>query len=143
MKEKSICLGHLPKTFSEESRAWAENLESVQKVFLVHLREPPDHDVDHGDAYPGFTTGCGLLVVFGQASELAQPGKSAFDNPAFFDDDKALLLWWLLHNFQFSAVVFLHPAAEFTTIHPVSAIGPDHLQAFKTGLCLGLQRFKD
>ncbi len=57
-------------------------LESVQKVFLVFLCEPPYHDMDHGDAYPGFAAGGGFLIIFGQASELAQPGKSAFDNPA-------------------------------------------------------------
>jgi len=46
-------------------------LESVQKVYLVQLCESPYHDVDHSDAYPSFATGCGLLIIFGQASELA------------------------------------------------------------------------
>lgn len=51
-----------------------------------------EHEADHGEADEGGGFAGVTLEVFGEATEAADPGKGALDDPAFGENDEAMQL---------------------------------------------------
>lgn len=59
----------------------------------LHIRpgEPSEHDLDHGEFDECDGAFDVALMVLGQAPAVADPGEGSLNDPAFWQDGKALL----------------------------------------------------
>jgi len=69
-----------------------------------------------------------LLIVLAQTAITSQPTKSAFNDPAAWEDDKARLIIAALNNFKRPTTGIFDPVDELSA---VIAIGPDQLQPWE------------
>ncbi len=88
--------------------------------------QPSDHDVYHGDAYPGFTTLRPFFKIPRQTTELHQPGESAFHHPAARQHHKAFLPIELGHDRKRPTRKALEPVAK--TAFAIPAVGSEKRQ---------------
>ncbi len=87
-----------------------------------------NHQVDHSNDYPCFTTLCQCLVVLGQAAVLTQPSEGSFDNPSLRQHHKSVRCGTLDDFNEASG-----PAAcPINKPAGIAAVGEDQLQTSKT-----------
>ena len=65
-------------------------LEAVKKIHLGRLGETAEHEGRGGEIDHGLGVSRLYFVVLGEASEVSEPGESAFDDPALGQDDEAV-----------------------------------------------------
>ncbi len=71
-----------------------------------HPYEPSEHDFDHGE-FDESNGACDVtLIVLGQATAVADPSEGSLDDPAFWQDGKALLCRGSLDDSQRGAANF-------------------------------------
>ena len=83
-----------------------------------------DHQVDHGKEDHGLAVLRQGLVVFGQATVLAEPGEGAFHDPALGQDDESPGRV-SFHDLDNATAPAADPMQELPGI---GAVGKDHLQ---------------
>ena len=86
------------------------------------------HQVDHSQLDHSFTANGQGLVVLAQPAILAQPGKSAFDHPAFGQEHEAMQVR-AFDDLQYPVAELSGPRDELACI---TAVGPDQRQSRET-----------
>lgn len=77
-----------------------------------------------GDVDNALTAGWIVLIIFAKPAIPAKPGKRAFDNPASWQNAKALLVRLFLNDFKHAIEVFAHSIDQLSYI---ATIRPDFL----------------
>src|SRR5262245_32533850 len=79
----------------------AIQLQAYSSYRLRRFRgETSEHQAHGGDTDAGFAAGDRAFLVFAQPPVEAQPSNSAFDDPPFLAEDKALGSRWPPFDFQ-------------------------------------------
>jgi len=100
-------------------RADPESFESWGRV----CGEPPEHDADHGEADEGNGGASIALEVFGETTTAADPGESAFHDPAFGQDLKAFCSVGSHHDLQLPSSGARDDESHLLTA--IAAVGED------------------
>jgi hypothetical protein len=96
---------------------------SVCWVGDLHPRKPPEGKLDGGKGNEGAQGFSKVLEVLGETPVASEPGKSALDNPAARQHDKALHLVAPLDDLHTQRRHLCHRSVNLPGV--VAAIGPD------------------
>lgn len=91
-----------------------------------------EHEANHGRIDESRTDGRTLRVIFAKAAEVSKPAKGTLDNPAYWQDNKALSGVRTLHNFAEAIPVLLHPRRKIGS--GKATMGPQEFQVGQDGL---------